>query len=83
MKTAVVSYKVDASSKPMMQHKRKPAIENDWPKKKSRKYTNSYKCNNSYVDVGFTFILQNGEEKPQCVVCSKVLVSESMLPNKI
>jgi len=63
----------------MLQPKRKSAIEGDIdrPKKKSRKY------NDQYLDFGFTFILQNGEEKPQCVICSKTLASESMLPNKL
>ena len=59
----------------MLQLKRKSAIENDRPKNKS------CKCNNSYLE--FTFILYNGEEKPQCVICSKLLASASMLPNKL
>ena len=58
----------------MLQLKRKSAIEDDRPKKKSRKYSDSY------LDFGFTFILQ---EKPQCVICSKVLANESMLPNRL
>ena len=61
----------------MLQFKRKSAIEDDRPKNKSHKYSDSY------LDFGFTFILQNGKEKPQCVICSKVLASESMLPNKL
>ena len=61
----------------MLQFKRKSAIEDDRPKKKSHKYKDSY------LDFGFTFILRNGEQKPQCVICSKILVSESMLPNKL
>ena len=47
------------------------------PKKKSRRY------DDSYSDFGFTFVLQNGEEKLQCVIWSKVLASESTLPNKL
>ena len=62
----------------MLQFKRKSAIEDNRPKKKSRKY-----IRNNYLDFGFAFILQNGEEKPQCVICSKVLASENMLPNKL
>jgi len=61
----------------MLQHKCKFTIQNDRPKEKPRKY------NNSHLDVRFTFILQKGEEKPQCVVCGKVLASESMLLRKI
>ena len=72
-----VSYKMDVNSKLMLQFKRKSAIKDDRPKKKSYKYSDSY------LDFGFTFILRNGEEKPQCVICSKVLASESMLPNKL
>ena len=60
-----------------MQAKRKSAIGDDKPKKKSRKYSDTY------LDFGFTFILQNGEEKPQCVICDKILASKSMLPNKL
>ena len=68
---------MDVNSKLMLQFKRKSAIEDDRPKKKSYKYSDSY------LDFGFTFILRNGEEKPQCVICSKVLASDSMLPNKL
>ena len=68
---------MDVNSKLMLQFKRKSAIEDDRPKKKSHKYSGSY------LDFGFMFILRNGEEKPQCVICSKVLASESMLPNKL
>jgi len=77
MKATVVSYEVDANRKQMFQHKRKSAIENNSPKRKPRKY------NNSHLDVGCTFKLQNGQEKPQCVVCSKVLASGSIIPNKL
>ena len=71
--TSVQSSKMDANKK------RKITFEDDSdrPKKKSRRY------NDSYLDFGFTFVLLNGEEKPQCVICSKVLASESMLPNKL
>ena len=47
------------------------------PKKKSLKYSDSY------LDFGFTLVVQNGEEKPPCVIYSKVLASESILPNKL
>ena len=61
----------------MLQAKRKSSIGDDKPKKKSRKYSDTY------LDLDFTFILQNGEEKPQCVICNKILAGESMLPNKL
>ena len=60
-----------------MQFKCKYAIEEDRSKKKSRNYSDS--C----LDLEFTFILQNGEETPQCVICSKVLGNENMLLNKL
>ena len=60
----------------MLQFKFKYAIEDDRPQKKYRKYSDS--C----LDFGFTVFLQNGDENPQCVICSKALASESMLPNK-
>ena len=68
---------MDVNSKLMLQFKRKSAIEDDGPKKKSYKYSDSY------FNFGFSFILRNGEEKPQCVICSMVLATESMLPNKL
>ena len=68
---------MDVNNKLMLQFKRKSAIEDDRPKKNSHKYSDSY------LDFGFTFILRNGEEKPQCVLCSKVLASERMLPNQL
>ena len=68
---------MDGNSKLMLQAKHKSSIKGDKPKKKSRK------SSDTYLDFGFKFIFQNGEEKPQCVVCNKTLVSESMLPNKL
>ena len=56
---------MDVNSKLILQAKRKSAIGDDKPKKKSRKYSDTY------LDFGFTFILQNSEEKPQCVICNK------------
>ena len=68
---------MDVNSKLMLQAKRKSSIGDDKPKKKSRKYSDTY------LDFGFTFILQNGEEKPPCVICNKILTGKSMLPNKL
>ena len=68
---------MDGNSKLMWQAKHKSSIKGDKPKKKSRNYSETY------LDFGFKYIFQNGEEKPQCVVCNKILVSESMLPNKL
>jgi hypothetical protein len=46
-------------------------------KRKNRKY------DDSYSDFGFTSTEVVGEERPQCVLSKKVLVSECMLPSKL
>jgi len=46
-------------------------------KRKCRKY------NDSYLDFGFMSTEINGEERPLCVVCMKVLAPECMLPSKL
>ncbi|GFW67221.1 SCAN domain-containing protein 3 [Trichonephila clavipes] len=46
------------------------------PKIKSRKYSQEY------LNFGFTITEVNGEEKPLCVICSKIL-ADSMKPNKL
>ena len=73
MQQSVQISKMDANKK------RKSTFKDDShrPKKKSHRY------NDSYLDFRFMFIMQNGKEKPQCVICSKVLASESMLPNEL
>ena len=52
----------------MLQAMHKSSIEEHKPKKNFSKYTDSY------LDFRFTFVLQNGEEKPQCVISNKKLV---------
>ncbi|GFX37380.1 uncharacterized protein TNCV_3106321 [Trichonephila clavipes] len=47
------------------------------PKIISRKYSQEY------LDFGFTITEVNGEEKPLCVICSKILAADSMKPNKL
>jgi len=79
MKATIVSYEVDVNRKLIFQRKHISAIENNKSEKKPRKYNNCY----SHAGTGFTFILQNGEEKPLCVVCSRVLASKSILPSKL
>ncbi|XP_039180852.1 zinc finger BED domain-containing protein 5-like isoform X2 [Crotalus tigris] len=44
---------------------------------KKRKY------NKDFLQYGFTSIISEGIEKPQCVICCKVLSAESMKPNKL
>ncbi|GFV36827.1 protein FAM200B [Trichonephila clavipes] len=47
------------------------------PKIKSRKYSQEY------LNFGFTITEVNREEKPLCVICSKILVADSMKSNKL
>ncbi|GFX41248.1 protein FAM200B [Trichonephila clavipes] len=47
------------------------------PKIKSRKYSQEY------LNFGFTITEVNGEEKPLCVICSKILAADSMKPKKL
>jgi hypothetical protein len=35
------------------------------------------------MDYGFTYTVVENEERPQCVICFKVMAVESMLPNKM
>ena len=41
------------------------------------------KYNSSFLEYGFTSVLQNGEEKPRCLLCDVVLCSESLKPSKL
>ena len=60
----------------------KKQIEVDVNKKKSgRKKTKIY--DSSYVKFGFTVAEREGVEHSQCVICSKVLAAECMLPCKL
>ena len=45
------------------------------PKKRSYK--------EAFLNFGFTSVIKNSIEKPQCVICSKVLTQESMKPSKL
>ena len=44
---------------------------------KKRKYSDDY------IQLGFTSITIGGIQKPQCVICHKVLGADSMRPNKL
>jgi hypothetical protein len=48
---------------------------NSVKKRKNRKY------DDSYLDFGSTSTKVDGEERPHCVLCMKVVASESMLPS--
>ena len=37
----------------------------------------------SYLKMGFTSVLEDGKEKPQCVLCYIVLSNEAMKPSKL
>ena len=36
-----------------------------------------------YLKCGFSYIADKKEQKPQCVICSEVLATESMKPSKL
>ena len=37
----------------------------------------------NWMMYGFTFIVEVGIEKPQCVICNEIMSAESMKPNKM
>ncbi len=41
------------------------------------------KYNDSYLQYGFTCVIEHGTEKPQCVICMKVLWNDSLRPAKL
>ncbi|KAM4749061.1 zinc finger BED domain-containing protein 5-like [Rhinophrynus dorsalis] len=41
------------------------------------------KYSDEFLKYGFTYIVAAGIEKPQCVICTEVLLAESMKPNKL
>ena len=41
------------------------------------------KYDDSYLSLGFTKTIINGQERPQCIICLAVLASDSMKPNKL
>lgn len=45
--------------------------------KRQRKY------DESFIQYGFTSVIESNEEKPKCLLCSNVLSAESMKPNKL
>ncbi len=45
--------------------------------------TKKRKYSEEYINYGFTSILTDGIEKPQCVLCFKVLGNDSMRPSKL
>lgn len=50
---------------------------NDKTTVKRRKY------NDKYLNFGFTFIGDDKNQIPQCIVCSVILSNESMVPDKL
>ena len=41
------------------------------------------KYSEEFLKYGFTFIVEAGIEKPQCVICNEIMSGESMKPNKM
>ena len=57
--------------------KRKFSEKNEASHTKKRSY------NDSFLQCGFTFITENSEHRPLCLICNKVLASESLKPGKL
>ena len=49
----------------------------------SRMSSKKRKYDDSYIQFGFTSVVIDGMEKPQCVLCNKVLSNDSMRPAKL
>ena len=47
------------------------------------KSTRKRKYNEAFLQYEFTFITQNGEEQPLCLICNEILASESLKPAKL
>ena len=41
------------------------------------------KHSEEFLKNGFTFIVEAGIEKPQCVICNEIMSAEKMKPNKM
>jgi len=41
------------------------------------------KYDTKYLSFGFTYINVDGKERPQCLLCIKILAADSMKPNKL
>ena len=41
------------------------------------------KYNQTFVQYGFTFITENYEQRPMCLLCNEVLANESLKPTKL
>ena len=41
------------------------------------------KYNLTFVQYGFTFITENDEQRPMCLLCNEVLANESLIPMKL
>ena len=45
--------------------------------------TRKRKYGEEFLKYGFTFIVDAGIEKPQCVICNEIMSAELMKPNKM
>ena len=41
------------------------------------------KYNQTFIQYGFTFITENDEQRPLCLLCNEVLANESLIPTKL
>ena len=51
--------------------------------KNKASHTKKRTYNESFLQYGFTFISENDEHRPLCLICNKVLASESLKPAKL
>ena len=53
------------------------------PSVSGTKSTRKHNYNEAFLHDGFTIITQNGEERIFCLICNKILASESLKPAKL
>ncbi|XP_063766181.1 zinc finger BED domain-containing protein 5-like [Eleginops maclovinus] len=61
--------------------KRKPTLQYEPSSTPTQKKTRRY--DEVYIGLGFTSTLVGGEERPQCVLCLRVLAADSLKPSKL
>ena len=53
------------------------------PSVSGTKSTRKRKYNKAFLQYGFTFITQNDEQRPLCLICNEILACESLKPAKL
>ena len=68
---------MDRFLRPPETSKNKQAIPDEQTSKRQRRY------DESFLQYGFTSVMERNEEKPKCLLCGNVLSAESLKPNKL